>query len=295
MVKNLIIKSSYCKLGNGKLKSNFGDLIRTTVLLDCIKEDFIWATDLRAKNLLKYFVDEKKIKIFEYFKDKKNFSFYNIYNVDNYISDKNLFNGLKGNWYGYIINLDDCLIYPENEMIKSIMPYTNSNLKISWQKALVEGMGFKWKQQDYALSKIKLDEIYDVGLNWQVHQDWKSKMWPKENWNKLEGILKKDFTVLWQQGRNNFDEYINWLSSCKTIVTCESLGLHLASALRKKVVAIIGAAKNDEFSYGRINFIKPKSRDCMPCNSPICKFEKNCLSEIDPEYVADKVKGIKII
>ena len=77
-----------------------------------------------------------------------------------------------------------------------------------------------------------------------------------------------------------------------TCLTQDTLGLHLASALRKKVVAVVGPTENREFSYGRVVSLKPDPRGCMPCNLPACKVGKECLSEITVECVADTVTGM---
>ena len=39
----------------------------------------------------------------------------------------------------------------------------------------------------------------------------------------------------------NVLEYVDWVHSCRTIVSCDGLGLHLALALGKRVVALLGA------------------------------------------------------
>lgn len=288
MTNNLIIKSSYSKLPNGELKSNFGDLIRSTVLLNCIGDDFIWLTDSRSVGLLKWFVDCDKIVVFKDSLGNLTFSEnLNIYNLDNYIANEKLFVQLKGKWHGY--TKKNGVFGPGNELIEYTEPYRkirNTKLEgFSWQQALVEGTGFSWEEQDFPKVKINGKEKFDVGLNWYVHPTWKSKHWPKKSWKKLETILKKSNSVSWQQGLNNFDKYILWLSSCKLIVTCDTLGLHLASALRKKVVAIVGPTENNEYSYGRIFFVRPQRLDCMPCNQPECKRSKNCLDTIPPNEV----------
>jgi len=267
MVKNLIIRTSYSKLPNGELKPNFGDLIRSSILIDCIGNDFLWITDARSINLLKHFIDPKKIINIED-KNLGELSFDNIYNLDNYITNKEIFKKIKGKWHGYVF--DGEKVSPENKLITiTAPPY---EFEESWQQKFIESFGFEWKEQDYPLINTKEPTI-DVGFNWHSPPEWIAKQWPKEHWKELEEILKKKYSVSWQQGLDNFDEYVNWLSSCKVIVTCESLGLHLASALRKKVISIVGPMEGKEYSYNRISQLKPEPRECMPCNLRICKFE----------------------
>ena len=285
-------ESSYSKLVNGSLKSNYGDLIISTVLTNCIGDEFIWFTNKDSKQLLKYFIDEKRIitSLDELSNIKKDFNFNKIYNIDNYVCNQSLFEKIKGVWKGYI--WDGMDLKPENAIINSRTPYVSMTTKKSLQETLVEGMGFKWEKQDYPLPKLKAEEKFDIGLNYGVQKEWTSKQWSMENWENLAKILEKEFTVSWQQGLNNFDEYINWLNSCKLIISCETLGLHLASALRKKVITLSGPIENKEYPYDRLTLIKPFPKGCMPCDSPTCVTNENCLNEITPELVKKKVLEI---
>ncbi len=287
---DLIIRCSYSELENKQLKSNLGDVVRTSVLLSCIDSDFLWLTDKRSYGLLKYFVDPEKILFFsEENLDialKRNFS--NIYNVDNYVADKRMLL-IKGQWKGYIPS--DNGVMPENEIMEAMQLYI-PKLKISWQQALVEGMGFKWKEQDYSLIKVSHKIESDIGLNWHVQQDWNSKKWSENNWKELASLLEKNYAVSWQKGMNNLDEYISWIASCKAVVTCETLGLHLASALRKKVIGLVGPMTNNEYPYDRLTLIKPSPRICMPCDSLNCSLENNCMNDIYPYKVNDTILKI---
>ena len=105
MKNNLIIKSSFCQLTErsgmvgGELKSNWGDLIRTPILAECMDGDYLWLTEARSVPLLKWIIDEKKIITYENFSQLP--SNLEIYNADNYVPNKNVFNQLDGNWHGY--------------------------------------------------------------------------------------------------------------------------------------------------------------------------------------------------
>jgi len=292
MVKNLIIKSSYSMLPDGSLKSNWGDLLRSTVLLECIEGPFLWLTDARGKGLLRWFMEPENIitmgdetgALFDSMPVK-------ILNADNYVPDRELFMKLTGSWHGFIPDSRGG-VAPQNPMVAATEPYRGGAGPISYQQALVEGLGFKWDEQDYAPCRIEHETVSDVGLNNNVHAEWISKMWPAENWERSADALGKFCSVAWQQGLDDLDEYIRWMAACRLIVTQDTLGLHLASALRKRVVAIVGPTESREFSYARIVSLKPESRDCMPCNEPSCRMGSSCLSEVAVEEVLNAVKGM---
>ena len=80
-----------------------------------------------------------------------------------------------------------------------------------------------------------------------------------------------------------------WMNSCRVIISVETLGLHLASALKKQIIAMIGPASNSEFTYGRMTHVKPPPRECMPCNIPVCNQDTHCMDDISVETMASKV------
>ncbi|MBP1711710.1 MAG: glycosyl transferase family 9 [Deltaproteobacteria bacterium] len=290
-VENIIIKTSYTNIANGELKSNFGDLLRTSLLPNCLNSDFLWLTDARSIDLLKYFVDVQKIRVLDRVVPMEDvLSARHVYNLDNYFYNGNLLEHITGHWHGYVWNGERLI--PENEMIAAAASYAQISDQRSMQELIVRGLGLEWDEQDYPQSRLLVKETIDIGFNWHVDPKWIAKTWPEAYWEELEKILHQRYTVSWQKGIHHFDEYIHWLSACKVIVTCETLGLHLASALRKKVIAIVGPMKTNEYTYGRIEMIKPSSRDCMPCESPECKMGNSCLGEITPERVSEAIKKL---
>jgi heptosyltransferase-2 len=79
------------------------------------------------------------------------------------------------------------------------------------------------------------------------------------------------FSVDWQQGLNNLYDYIDWINSCKKLVTNDSLGLHIALALGKPVVALFGPTNAKEvYMYNNSKYI-----------------QKSNINAIKPEEVLD--------
>jgi heptosyltransferase-2 len=86
---------------------------------------------------------------------------------------------------------------------------------------------------------------------------------------------------------------MDWIASCRLLVTNDSLGLHLAMALNVKFVAFFGPTSSFEVhDYGLGEFVHAdgESFTCMPCYSPVCSQEKFCMETFDMEEVADKIK-----
>lgn len=256
--------------------------------MNFFKDNVYWLTDKRSIPILKWFMPARRVLAFG-----GNFARYTfsknsrIYNADNYIFDESLLRGkLRGKWHGYVWD-DKADVCPGNEFIALTQPYADFvDNDVSWEEALVRGMGFKWERQDYPLIRPRCKESADFGLNWRVHVEWESKQWPLAKWKQLDRILSASNSVSWQEGEDNLESYLKWISSCKVIVTSDTFGLHLASALRKKVVVIAGPTQGREFSYGRVFFMEPPSRFCMPCNRPKCARKAHCLDDISAESVS---------
>ena len=168
-----------------------------------------------------------------------------------------------------------------------------------WQKVLVEMVGCEWSGQEYSLGyKSQSKGVYDVGLNHYVGSKWPTKAMTKEKWEELASKLENlEISCSWQKGMNNLYEYMDWIAGCKVLVTSDSLGVHLALAMRKSVVVLFGATSGEEiYCYGRGETIYPSfggessMYECMPCYSPVCKKDKHCMDFINLDDVVRSVK-----
>ena len=164
-----------------------------------------------------------------------------------------------------------------------------------WQKVLIEMIGEKWSGQEYILGyKPKTTPIYDFGLNFKSGSKWLTKAMPVDKWKELElKLLKKGYEVSWQEGLNDLYEYIDWLNSCKCIITQDSLGLHIGIALKKQVIGLFGPTSYKEvYPYDRCQFIIPEI-NCkyMPCYNSVCINDKFCMDYINAEEINKIIKG----
>ena len=169
-----------------------------------------------------------------------------------------------------------------------------------WQRVLVEMVGCEWKGQEYSLGyKPKPKQFYDVGFNYYVGSKWPTKAMVKERWEELAKKLElQNISYSWQQGMINLYEYMDWIAGCKVLVTNDSLGVHLALAMKKSVVVLFGSTSGEEiYYYGRGASIYPKfgnmlnEYQCVPCYNPTCKKEKHCMDFIDLDDIVENVKS----
>lgn len=161
----------------------------------------------------------------------------------------------------------------------------------SWSEILYEMLGHKYAGQPYLLGYRPQSEIrYDVGLNHLIGKKFPLKRWPEAQWKNLHEQLSPQYSVGWQQGDNDIYDYIEWIASCRIIVTNDSLGLHIALALGKPVVALFGPTIASEVAGERLTKIAPPlDWDCIPCLEDSCPKATPCIAHISVESVLKAV------
>ncbi len=166
----------------------------------------------------------------------------------------------------------------------------------SWSTMLYEMIGRQYNHEPYILGyQPKSQEIYDIGLNHQVGGKFPIKRWPDPNWQQLHDALAGEYSLSWQQGMDNIESYIEWINSCRIIVTNDSLGLHLALALGKKVVAMFGPTKANEVDECDclIKLTPDVHWSCMPCLAASCHNPEGlCMAHIAQDRVTSAVKKL---
>ena len=162
-----------------------------------------------------------------------------------------------------------------------------------WQKILAQTLGKSWNGEHYILGyKPKSEICYDIGFNWATSNKWTNKGWPKGYWEELERLLGNKYSISQQRDLNSLYKYIDWINSCRLIVTSDSLGLHLSLALGKRVIALFGPTSYREiyfYDYG--SYLLPESPyNCLPCLRPVCDKKRKCIEYIYPQKVKERIE-----
>ncbi|GAB6126609.1 glycosyltransferase family 9 protein [Humidesulfovibrio idahonensis] len=161
-----------------------------------------------------------------------------------------------------------------------------------WQQNLIEMLGLEWTEQPYVLGyQAKGAVRFDVGLNHMIGSKWPTKRMPESRWMEVaKGLEAHGLSVSWQQGLDNIHDYCDWLASCRVVLTQDSLGLHLALALGRRVVGLFGPSDPQEvFWYGAGELLRHEGCPHMPCGRPDCTWEEHCMSSIDQAAVTAAV------
>jgi len=171
---------------------------------------------------------------------------------------------------------------------------------------LFEICGFAFKGEEYILdipTGIEFSSLDNtrpiVGLNTGAGARWTSRLWPIEQWAALANrILDSGRNVLLlggpdedarnreigklTQGRAQYigyfplTEFIALMNHCELIVTGVTMGMHIAMALKKKLVLVNNIFNPYEFGnlYGLGEIVQP-NKQCL------CFFRGHC---INPDY-----------
>lgn len=155
----------------------------------------------------------------------------------------------------------------------------------------------KWRGEKYVLGyRPEGGESCDVGLNYLVGSKWPNKAWPRSRFVQLGRELKeRGHSVSRQKGKDDLREYMDWINGCRLVVTNDSLGMHLAIALERKVVVLFGPTSSSHaYLYGLGSVVSsPGSCDRAPCYEYVCeKGNAVCMEGITVEDVLREVEKL---
>jgi heptosyltransferase-2 len=305
MAKVLIIKLGYSETidaGIGKVTS-LGDVLRTTVILYPFAEDNVtWLVDEQAYPLLEGNPYINRILTYELSSvlQLQRERFDTVINLEKVPGVCALADSISA-WRRYGFRFDElhgvAEAYDGCEKVFSLCKdgdYKRS-YQGSWQESLLQIVGAKWDGQEYVLGyRPSSRETVDVGLNWAVGSKWHNKSWPAEKWDELKILMDGKFSFSMQQGMDNLRAYMDWINSCRLLVTNDSLGLHIALALQKKIVVLYGPTNpNETCFYGRGEALYPDlDRSCIPCLEPDCSHESHCMEYIAASTVMGSIERL---
>ncbi len=154
-----------------------------------------------------------------------------------------------------------------------------------------------------------------VGINTGCGQRWRLKKWTYEGYRLLaerldeelgaqvlllggpleaeqNRRLSKEVGRAIDTGQHELRNFCAVVNLCDVVVTGDTLALHIAVALGKKVVALFGPTSASEielFGKGK-KIVAPL--DCTCCYRTDCDVVPNCMESISPEEVFSAVKEL---
>ena len=117
----------------------------------------------------------------------------------------------------------------------------------------------------------------------------------KTRWEELaKRLTDLGYSISWQEGLTDLYDYFEWINSCKVLLSQDSLGIHIALALKKQIIGLFGSTDPREIYLYNSGRIVHSRRDCpvMPCYDVKCRFGHDCMSQIDLDEVINNVKAL---
>lgn len=300
--KVLIIKPGYSETLDEEIGmiTSLGDVLRSTVLLHLYKNAHVtWLVDEKAFPLLKGNSFIQKILPYDITSilQLQSERFDTVINLEK-VPGICAFSDSIHAWRRYGFRFDPengvALAYDGSQHVLEIcMDYEyKKKTKKYWDEILFEMVGASWQGEGCILGYKPESEVkYDIGFNYDVGKKWPNKAWPMEFWKELENLIGNKYTITWQKGLKNMEEYIEWINSCYLFITNDSLGLHIASALNKEIIALFGPTHADEvYIKDGVKILPVSNYDCIPCLNARCIQDKSCMNFIYPKIVHDAIK-----
>ncbi len=295
--KVLIIKLGFSETLVDEIShtSSLGDVLRSTVLLPLFTDsDVTWLVDEAAISLLKGNKLIKRILPYDLttvlqLKAERFDTIINLEKVAGICALSDSLTAWRRFGFRFEPDIGSAEAYTGSQHALKIC--SNPEDKIAhpdyWEEILFTMVGSKWRGEIPMLGYQPKSEVrYDIGFNHNVGAKWPLKAWPPEYWKELETTIGDKYTVSWQKGLNSIEDYIEWINSLSLIVTNDSLGLHIAHALGKKIVALFGPTKESEiYIKDGVKLLPEGEFDCLPCLSTKCVKDKPCMYDISPKRV----------
>jgi ADP-heptose:LPS heptosyltransferase len=223
----------------------------------------------------------------------------------------------KASEYAYRLGVDDDLKFSQNkktyqEIIYEIAEIENKN----------DEYVFSLKEEDqkkakefFKKNKISKNKLA-IGLNTGAGTKFETKQWPKERYLELidhlstqlkanvfllggprekkfnQSLEKKSRHGVYNTGsENSLLEFAGFISLLDVVVSSDTLGMHLAIGLGKKVIALFGPTCPQEIDlYGKGTKLFAGA-SCAPCYKQSCS-DMRCMKDITAKQVFEEMKKI---
>ncbi len=201
----------------------------------------------------------------------------------------------------------------------------------TYQEIAAEAAELEYRRDEYVFALADRDraraaEVFadprvdpsrpSVGLNTGAGAKFETKQWPTERWRALIGLLRDSLgaNVFLLGGRreealnrglaessggraidtgsgNSLLEFAGIIDRLDAVVTSDTLGMHLAIALKKRLVVLFGPTCPQEIDLYDRGMKLFTGEACAPCYRQTCE-DGRCMAAIAPEAVLAEVRGL---
>ena len=210
---------------------------------------------------------------------------------------------------------------PDLHATKRYILLTKEVLKIFGLDEVVSDEEFKKIPEVYFSKKLlkKKDFSYRPYLLFIPSARWETKLWSFSQWEELLKLISdvgKKFNILisgspgekelkiWAEnmekkfpfvfslvGKISLKDLVSLINQARLVVSVDTGPMHIASALKKKTVALFGPTSPKRTGpWGGTFKVIQKNLPCVPCFKKKCNI-KECMKKITPEEVKEAIKN----
>jgi heptosyltransferase-2 len=221
--------------------------------------------------------------------------------------------------YEFSLGLSDELKFRKNKKTYQQIIFQTAGLKFRGQEYVLE---LSLNQSRFCEEFLKKNGLgkgdFKVGLNTGCGSVFPFKKWTTDGFAELADrlveelgakvlllggpheaernnwILKKINAPVIDAGcKNSLQDFISIVNCCDLIVTGDTLAMHIAIALRKRVVALFGPTCAQEVELYNRGIKIVADLDCAPCYRSTCERDKKCMEAISVEQVFNAVSKLR--
>ena len=94
-------------------------------------------------------------------------------------------------------------------------------------------------------------------------------------------------------GETTLAEFIDLAAACRVLLTNDSGGMHIASALGVPTVAVFGSTDDATTGpTGPLARVVREPVECSPCLKRECPIDHRCMTRVDAARVAETALGL---
>jgi len=223
-------------------------------------------------------------------------------------------------------HISACTPAAERKLLTGYFDSLSKENTKSYLEEIFEICHFTFKTEEYIIHlneemsaswKVKLTELSEgkivIGLNTGCGPRWNTRLWSDERWQQTAVALKdlgyfpiflggelehvknqklSKATNCYYPGHFSLEEFIALTNNCEVIITQVTMMMHIATALKKKMVLMNTIFNSHEFElYGRGVLVGPPTPcQCYFGNS--CQFDKPCMLTIESKIVVNALKHL---
>ena len=203
-----------------------------------------------------------------------------------------------------------------HKLLTGFFDELSKNNTKSYLEEIFEICHFDFRKEDYqinlnhALAKTWKDKLQSlaagkviVGLNTGCGPRWNTRLWSEESWETLatqlhengfypiflggelehaKNLKMADITGAHYPGHFSLEEFIALTNACDIIVTQVSMMMHIATALRKKMVLCNTIFNKHEFELYERGIIVGPPNECVCFYGNTCIKGTSCMHDITP-------------